>query len=89
MNDDITVVITCFNYGAYLPAAVDSATGAGGRTTAVVVVDDGSTELEALRALKVLPPEVTLIRQANAGLSAPQRRPAPATTPYQIVARRR
>ena len=25
MNDDITVVITCFNYGAYLPEAVASA----------------------------------------------------------------
>ncbi len=70
MNDDITVVITSFNYGAYLPAAVESALVQEGGAPRVIVVDDGSSDPEALRALEDLPPEVTLIRQANAGLSA-------------------
>lgn len=86
MNDDITVVITSFNYGAYLPAAVESALGQEGGAPRVIVVDDGSTDPEALAALEHLPPEVTLIRQANAGLSAARNTGLRAsTTPYLIV----
>ena len=38
MNDDVTVVIACYELGAYLPEAVESARSQGAR---VVVVDDG------------------------------------------------
>lgn len=86
MNDDITVVITSFNYGAYLPEAVESALHQGGGSPRVIVVDDGSTDPDARRALEDLPPEVTLIRQANAGLSAARNTGLrAATTPYLIV----
>ncbi|MGH2896677.1 MAG: glycosyltransferase family 2 protein [Solirubrobacteraceae bacterium] len=86
MNNDITVVITSFNYGAYLPEAVESARGQEGGPPRVIVVDDGSTDPDALRALEDLPPEVTLIRQANAGLSAARNTGLRAsTTPYLIV----
>ena len=44
MNDDITVVITCFNYGAYLPEAVASALEQEGGRPLITVVDDGSTD---------------------------------------------
>jgi len=70
INDDITVVITCFNYGGYLPEAVASALGQEGGAPQVTVVDDGSSEEETIRALEQLPDQVTVIRQANAGLSA-------------------
>jgi GT2 family glycosyltransferase len=70
MNDDITVVIACFNYGAYLTEAVASALEQRGGTPRVTVVDDGSTDPKTLRVLGQLPEEVTLIRQENAGLSA-------------------
>jgi glycosyltransferase involved in cell wall biosynthesis len=86
MNDDITVVITSFNYGAFLPAAVQSALAQEGGAPHVIVVDDGSTEPETLAALEHLPPEVTLIRQANAGLSAARNTGLrAASTPYLIV----
>ena len=41
---DVTVVISCFNYGRYLAEAVESALGQEGGAPQVVVVDDGSTE---------------------------------------------
>lgn len=86
MNDDITVVITCFNYGAYLPEAVASALEQEGGRPHVTVVDDGSTEPATERALERLPPGVRLIRQANAGLSAARNAGLRvADTPYLIA----
>jgi glycosyltransferase involved in cell wall biosynthesis len=58
---DVTVVIACFNYGGYLREAVDSARAEG---AAVVVVDDGSTEV-----VTELPAEVELLRQENQGVA--------------------
>ncbi len=68
MNDDVTVVIACFNYGRYLPEAVASALGQDGGPPAVVVVDDGSDEPETLQALEQLPAGVELVRQENSGV---------------------
>jgi glycosyltransferase involved in cell wall biosynthesis len=69
MNDDITVVITCFNYGEFLAESVDSALAQMGGEPRVVVVDDGSTDARTLQELDRLPPQVELVRQANAGLA--------------------
>jgi glycosyltransferase involved in cell wall biosynthesis len=69
-NADVTVVVTCFDYGAYLPEAVASALGQEGGAPRVIVVDDGSTDPATLAALEALPTEVELVRQPNAGLSA-------------------
>ena len=69
-NADITVVVTCFNYGQYVQEAVNSVLGQSGGPPVVSVVDDGSTDSATLAALERLPPEVEVIRQANAGLSA-------------------
>jgi glycosyltransferase involved in cell wall biosynthesis len=86
MNDDITVVITCFNYGAFLPEALASALEQEGGEPQITVVDDGSTEPDTLRALEQLPAEVNLIRQSNAGLSAARNAGLrEARTPYLIV----
>lgn len=86
MNDDITVVITCFNYGRFLPEAVASALAQSGGAPRVIVVDDGSTEAATHAALDALPPTVRLIRQDNAGLSAARNTGlSAADTPYLIV----
>jgi glycosyltransferase involved in cell wall biosynthesis len=69
MNDDITVVITCFDYGAFLAESVHSALAQRGGEPRVIVVDDGSTEERTLEELDRLPPRVTVRRQANAGLA--------------------
>ncbi len=86
MNDDITVVITCFNYGGFLAEAIDSALAQEGGAPRVIVVDDGSTDAESLAALERLPDGVELIRQPNAGLSAARNTGLRAAdTPYLIV----
>ena len=70
MNDDVTIVITCFNYGRFLAEAVQSALDQVGGEPHVTVVDDGSTDNGTLLELERLPERVQLIRQANAGVAA-------------------
>jgi glycosyltransferase involved in cell wall biosynthesis len=86
MNTDITVVVTCFNYGRYLAEAVSSASGQADGEPRIIVVDDGSTDPETLTSLEQLPEHVTLIRQPNSGLATARntgmRR---AVTPYLIA----
>ena len=69
MNDDITVVITCFDYGAFLGESVGSALSQTGGEPRVVVVDDGSTDQRTLAELDRLPRQVEVVRQANAGVA--------------------
>jgi len=70
-NDDVTVVISCFNYGAFLEEAIASAKQQQGGPARVVVVDDGSTEALTAEVLDRMStnPEVQLIRQPNSGAS--------------------
>jgi glycosyltransferase involved in cell wall biosynthesis len=85
MNDDVTVVITNFNYGAYLREAVDSALTQSGGPPHVVVVDDGSTDTATLQVLDALPDPVRVLRQANAGASAARNAGiAASATPYVL-----
>jgi glycosyltransferase involved in cell wall biosynthesis len=69
-NGDITAVVACFNYGEYLPEAVESLLGQEGGAPRVVVVDDGSTDPATKDSLDRLPDEVTVVRQANQGVCA-------------------
>jgi glycosyltransferase involved in cell wall biosynthesis len=86
MNDDVTVIITCFNYGAYLAESVHSALSQDGGEPRVIVVDDGSTDARTRTELDRLPPRVAVVRQANAGPSTARnaglRRVG---TPYALV----
>jgi len=69
LNEDITVVITCFNYGSFLAESVESALAQEGGEPHVIVIDDGSTDAQTLAELERLPARVELVRQANAGLA--------------------
>lgn len=70
MNDDITVVVACFNYGAFLREAVVSALTQEGGAPRVIVVDDGSTDPATHAALDALPGGVEVVRQQNRGVCA-------------------
>lgn len=87
MNDEITVVISCFDYGAYLPQSVASALERQGQDEPrVIVVDDGSTDPRTLAELERLPPQVQLIRQANTGPAAARNAAlAQVSTPYALI----
>jgi glycosyltransferase involved in cell wall biosynthesis len=83
---DVTVVITCFNYGRYLPEAVQSALGQEAGSPRIIVVDDGSTEPETLKALDQLPSGIDLVRQPRTGVSVARNVGlARVQTPYAFV----
>jgi GT2 family glycosyltransferase len=85
-NADVTAVVACFNYGAFLPEAIGSLLSQEGGPPRVVVVDDGSTDPMTLAVLDALPEGVELARQANAGVSAARNAGlAHVTTPYWLV----
>ena len=67
-NRDITVVITCRNYGRFLGEAVESVLGQEGGCPALVVVDDASTDPDTLTALGCLPPVAQLVRGEGRGV---------------------
>src|SRR3954452_8522974 len=85
-NADITAVVPCFNYGAFLPEALDSLLAQEGGAPRILVVDDGSTEPETMAALDRVPDGVEVIRKANAGLAEARNTGYRATdTPYLIA----
>jgi glycosyltransferase involved in cell wall biosynthesis len=85
-HDDVTVVVTNYNYGRYVEEAVASALEQRGGPPHVIVVDDGSTDPDTDAVLDRLPDAVTVHRQANAGLAAARNAGLrQASTPYLIV----
>jgi glycosyltransferase involved in cell wall biosynthesis len=65
----VSVIIPAFNYGRYLPEAIESALNQEHMAREVIVVDDGSTD-DSGAVVSRYGAAVTYIRQANAGLSA-------------------
>lgn len=85
-HDDVTVVVTNFNYGRFLPEAVTSALEQAGGAPRVIVVDDGSTEPETETVLAGLPHAVEVVRQANTGIARARNAGfSRACTPYLLT----
>jgi glycosyltransferase involved in cell wall biosynthesis len=63
-----SIVIPCFNQAAFVGQAIESALAQTMGPTEVIVVDDGSTDTTAEVVRRF--PDVRLIRQSNAGVSA-------------------
>lgn len=72
----VSIVITNYNYAAYLRDSVESALAQDHAATEVIVADDGSTDdsLEVLSLLKDAHPELTLLLGANGGQAAAMNR---------------
>ena len=64
----ISIVLPCYNAAEHLPRALDSIRGQTHGNIEIIVVDDGSTEPEAIAYLDDLPADVKLVRQENRGL---------------------
>jgi glycosyltransferase involved in cell wall biosynthesis len=85
-NADVTAVVACFNYGAFLPEALESLLAQAGGAPRIVVVDDGSTDPHTLAVLDDMPAGVELVRQPNRGVSAARNAGlARVQTPYWLV----
>ena len=69
-NDDVTVVIANYNYGAYLEEAIASLESQEGGPPRVVVIDDGSTDAATLDVLDRLDGRAEVVRQENQGAAA-------------------
>lgn len=67
---EVTVVIPCFNTHEYLGQAIDSIRRQSFQPIEIIVVDDGSTNVETVEFLDGLGDGVKLIRQPNKGLPA-------------------
>jgi hypothetical protein len=65
----VTVVIPTFNYGRFVPAAVESVLAQTYRKLEIVVVDDGSTD-DTRQRLAPYMDRIRYIHQSNQGLSA-------------------
>lgn len=66
---DVTVIITCFNYGQYVGEAIRSVLDQTVRAQQIVVVDDGSTD-NSLDVIREFVPRVEIVTQPNAGVVA-------------------
>jgi glycosyltransferase involved in cell wall biosynthesis len=65
----VSVIVTAYNLGRYLPAALDSALAqeSPGGNVQIIVVDDGSTD-DTQEVLAAYAGRIEVIRQDNAGL---------------------
>ena len=64
---DVSIVITCFNYGKYVSAAVESALGQSVKPREVIVIDDGSTD-DSVQVLRQFGDRVQLFTKPNTGV---------------------
>jgi GT2 family glycosyltransferase len=67
-NPTVSIVIPCYNAHRYLARALESIRAQTFRDVEIVVVDDGSTDMETQASLAGIESEVHMVRQANKGL---------------------
>src|SRR5271156_2351481 len=67
----VSVVIPCFNHGAFLPEAVASVINIKRNDIELIVVDDGSTDERTGKEMDALVAQgINVVRQENKGLAA-------------------
>src|SRR5579864_7443363 len=67
----VSVIVTCFNLGAYVDEAVESVLAQTFQDVEILIVDDGSTEESTARLLADYHrPRTRLMRMEHRGLSA-------------------
>lgn len=67
----VSVIVPCFNLGAYLPEAVDSVLAQSFQDFEVLIADDGSTDPDTIALLDTFDrPKTTVIRAPHQGLAA-------------------
>jgi glycosyltransferase involved in cell wall biosynthesis len=80
----VSVVVTCYNYGRFVAAAIESALQQTHPAFEIIVVDDGSTD-ESPEIIKRFETRVRSIRQPNGGAMSAYNRGFAATTGDVVV----
>jgi glycosyltransferase involved in cell wall biosynthesis len=73
----VTIGIAFYNLGEFLPVALESLTRQTYTNTEIIIIDDGSTDLDSVAAFDQLQqryPAMRFLRQANAGIGATRNR---------------
>jgi glycosyltransferase involved in cell wall biosynthesis len=68
--NDLSIVMPCYNYGAFLAEAIESVSEAARLGAEILVVDDGSEDQSTLQAIRMLPDFVKVIRIEHSGPAA-------------------
>jgi hypothetical protein len=77
----VSIVITCYNLGAYLAEAVASARSQTHQDCEIIVVDDGSEDAGTIAVLdNMSAPDIRILRLPHAGLPATRNRGIAAAT---------
>ena len=77
----VSVVIPCYNQGAFLREALDSVYAQTHSDYEIIVVDDGSTDTETCSILdKIDNPDIKILRTSNGGLAMARNRGIAAST---------
>lgn len=69
MNDLVSVIITNYNYGNYVAAAIESVIAQDYNALEIIVVDDGSTD-NSIKIISSYLPKVNLVKKENGGVSS-------------------
>lgn len=81
MNPVSSIIIPCYNHGAYVEEALASALAAEDGTTEVVLIDDGSTDPETSKVIdRLANAGHRVIRQQNQGLAGARNKGIAAST---------
>lgn len=82
----VSIVIPCYNtQPSFLEQAIESARGQSYPAKEIIVIDDGTTNPETIKAIDSLPTDIKVIRQQNHGLSATRNRAIEAASGRYIL----
>lgn len=70
MAPRISILMPCFNHGAFIGEALDSVRSQTLQDFEIIVVDDGSTDAATVDVLSRLPSPIRVLKTANQGLPA-------------------
>lgn len=68
---EVSIIIPCYNHGKFLPETIDSLKSIDSQKVEIIIVNDGSTDIETIKVLDELQSKgYSIINKKNEGLGA-------------------